>query len=140
MLNKLIETGNFDRACKLINKEDILTVAHQLKEEAIMSENIAYYTFINFLNKKGNNAELHYICSVIASTGINHFKGGYPTGYFHIIKAIEIEPNNLEYKSFALLYNDIPDTLLPNDLAKKYANDILKEKPNNDLALEILKK
>lgn len=128
MIIQFITSGNFDEAYQLIKDKNIVAEVYKLKEDAILSENISYYTFINFLNKNGDNAELHYICAVIASTGINHFKGGYATGYFHVRKAIELEPNSIEYKKFALLFNDIPDKLLPDEVAKQYRAYILKHK------------
>lgn len=128
MIKQLITSGNFDEAYQLIKDKNTVEEIYKLKEDAILSDDISFYAFINFLNKNGDNAELHYICSIIASTGINHFKGGYATGYFHIRKAIELEPNNIEYKKFALLFNDIPDALLPDELAKQYRADVLKHK------------
>ena len=120
MINQLITSGKFHEAFDLIKGRNITSVAEELKDEAIGSEDISYYAFINYLNKDGDNAELHFICSLIASVGINHYKGGYATAFYHITRAIELEPNNTSYKQYALLFNDIPDKLLSDALAKKY--------------------
>lgn len=123
-LKEFISEGKFDEAHEIIKEKNQIKILNTIEEYFIENSSIIFYGFLNYLlTKDHNNAKLHYVTSSFCATGINHF-GGYPIGYYHIKKAIELEPENLQFKKFALLYNDIPDKLLPNKIAKKYKSEI----------------
>ncbi len=75
---------------------------------------------------------------MLISQALSHIEGAYNTGLYHARQAIQIEPKNITYKEYILLFNNIPEKLI-NDLeAIAIAKEILKQDPTNATALQAL--
>lgn len=83
------------------------------------------YAFLCYVLYDTNTAYLHNLTSVIMSTALCHIQGAYQTAFFHAKKAIELAPNDLNFKEFLLFFYVIPEKLLSHDEAMIIAKEIL---------------
>lgn len=104
-------------------------------------ENIAIYSYYNYKIAKKENAEAHYQASLILSQILNTINGAYDMAFYHAKKAIELNPDNLEYKEYILIFQYYPD-LTANinvEIFKNYAFELLDSDSNNIAAKNFLR-
>lgn len=136
----LILIGNFELAYKKeleINE----SISRQLFEMSYDLENIAIYSYYNYKIAKKENAEDHYQASLILSQILNTINGAYDMSFYHAKKAIELNPDNLEYKEYILIFQYYPD-LTANinvEIFKNYAFELLNSDSNNIAAKNFLR-
>lgn len=136
----LILIGNFELAYKK-ELEMNESISRQLFEMSYDLENIAIYSYYNYKIAKKENAEAHYQASLILSQILNTINGAYDMAFYHAKKAIELNPDNLEYKEYILIFQYYPD-LTANinvELFKNYAFELLNSDSNNIAAKNFLR-
>ena len=136
--NDAILLGDFEKAKEIASQLDTDSLRDTLFLLAYDNGNIATYGFISYLLLEEETSELHYIASYLFSMALNHIKGAYQTSFHHAKKAAELSPNDMSYKEYLLFFNAIPDKLLGNEEAFEIANEILKNEPNNKVALSVI--
>ncbi|HDK7166230.1 TPA: hypothetical protein PTV44_000033 [Clostridium botulinum] len=137
-INKMILDGKFDEAQKILNFFDAEYVRELLIELCYETENIIVYSFVcNMLCKK-ETRELHYIASELLSMPLCHVTGAYNSALFHARRAIELDPNDISYKEYILLFYNLPEKLITESEAKKFAQQVIEKMPDSKVALEIL--
>ena len=139
-LSDLILCGDFLGAQKRIGNE----LSHSEFESQILAKafeqpSITFYGFLCMLNQSSEKAEIHYYLSLLMSTALCHLPGGYQVGFYHCQRAIDLAPDNIDYKKDFLLYFDIPDKLLSLDQAKKIARSILEVDPRHLVSQKIMR-
>lgn len=128
----LILIGNFELAYKK-ELEMNESISRQLFEMSYDLENIAIYSYYNYKIAKKENAEDHYQASLILSQILNTINGAYDMAFYHAKKAIELNPDNLEYKEYILIFQYYSD-LTANinvEIFKNYAFELLNSDSNN---------
>ncbi|WP_342601071.1 hypothetical protein MHB48_08740 [Psychrobacillus sp. FSL H8-0483] len=136
--NDAILLGDFVKAKELASQMDMDSLRETLFLLAYDNENIATYGFISYLLLEEETSEFHYIASYLFSMALNHLEGAYQTAFHHAKKATDLSPNDMSYKEYILFFNAIPDKLLGNEEALGIANEILKNEPNNKVALSVI--
>lgn len=128
----LILIGNFELAYKK-ELEMNESISRQLFEMSYDLENIAIYSYYNYKIAKKENAEDHYQASLILSQILNTINGAYDMAFYNAKKAIELNPDNLEYKEYILIFQYYSD-LTANinvEIFKNYAFELLNSDSNN---------
>lgn len=135
----LIIIGEFELAYK---KELEISdkISRKLFEMSYNLENIAIYSYYNYKIARQENADDHYQASLILSQILNTINGAYDISFYHAKKAIELDPNNLEYKEYILIFQHYPDlTVNINvEIFKNYAFELLDSDTNNMAAKSFL--
>jgi len=134
LTKKFLFTGKFEELRTTTNEIDYKILKNLLTEIAYDNNNIAVYSFINYLILKKENAELHSIASDILVQPFGFFKNTYGAALYHAKRAIELAPNNLDYKQQILFFHDIPDRLLSTEEAIIIAKEIIKKRPDSIVA------
>lgn len=137
-IKKLILDGNFDEAQKNIKSFDIELIRELLIELCYETENIIVYSFLYNMLCKNESAAVHYIASELLSMPLCHVEGAYNSALFHGRRAIELDPHNISYKEYILLFYNLPEQLISEYEAKKFAQEVIEKMPNSKVALDIL--
>jgi len=136
--NDAILLGDFVKAKELASQMDRDSLRDTLFLLAYDNENIATYGFVSYLLLEEETSEFHYIASYLFSMALNHLEGAYQTSFHHAKKAVELSPNDINFKEYLLFFNVNPDKLLGNEEAFNIANEILKNEPNNKATLSVI--
>jgi hypothetical protein len=99
-------------------------------------ESICSYAFICFLLLEKETVQYHCLASEILNNAFPHLVGGYESSMYHIRRAIELSPDDVELKENLLFFNEIPQKLLSNEEVKKISKEILQKKPNSKVAIK----
>ena len=138
-LQKEILNGEFKQAKKIIRN-----ISEPDFEQFMMSQpydterEIAFYFFVEDLLGQKEEARLHNLASSIMGFGLNWLPGAYNVSMRHLQKAIQLAPENLNYKQGMILYHNIPDRLLSKEDAIKYAKQVLEVDPSVKIAQDII--
>lgn len=135
MLFQMLSNGDVDHAAKLIkivdrelqNKE----IRDILLEVSFKKESIVPYIVITKLLIEEESANLHDFASILLSNALCWIEGAYYAGFYHQKKAIELEPQNVEFKEYLLMYNTLPDAILSDEDALEIRKQILAIDPNS---------
>ncbi|MCT0449651.1 hypothetical protein [Lactococcus lactis] len=139
ILQEKILNGEFKEAKKIIKN-----ISEKEFEQFMMSQpydterEISFYFFLIELLGEKEEAKLHNLASAIMGFGLNWFPGAYNVSMRHLQKAIQLNPENIDYKQGMLLYHDIPDHLLSKEDAIKYAKQVLEVNPSVKVAQDII--
>lgn len=135
MLFQALQDGKIDDAAKLIKTND-----RELQNEEIQDilldvsfskQSITPYVVITKLLIEDENANLHAFASTLLSNPLCWIEGAYYAGFYHQKRAIELEPQNIAFKEYLLIYNTLPDAILSDEDALKIRKQILMMDPNN---------
>jgi len=137
-LNEYIISGNFEKACKIVDELSLDFFTKKLLSLAYKNTSLVYYSFVQYLIAKNECADFHSIASQLLSTSLCVLKGAYASAYFHALRAIEIEPENMKHKEFLLFFYKNPENVLPAAKAMETATEILAKDPENKIAQEVL--
>ena len=137
-IKKLILDGNFDEVQKIAKSFDIEYIRELLIDLCYETENIIAYSFVYNMLCKEESSALHYIASELLSMPLCHVTGAYKSALFHARRAIELDPNNISYKEYILLFYNLPERLISEYEAKKFAQEVIEKMPNSKAALDIL--
>ena len=139
MIVDLILQGNFAAARANIKASSFSEVFEsEILPTAFDNASVTFYGFLFSMIVQEESAELHYFASRLMSTALCHLPGGYQTGFYHMKRAIELEPDDIGFKKDMLLYHDIPETLLSHDEARAIAQEILKADSSHKIAQAIV--
>lgn len=138
----IIRECNFDKLSSLdFNDKDISDILSAANYISNIEENIAGYYACIYLESKLDLAEkkalVHNDMAIILSMSINFVNGAYTLGFYHARKAMEYDPNNLEYKLSTLqLFADVPDFNMSIEYKERIAKEILLKDSRNPIALK----
>lgn len=137
-IKEYIIAGKFIEARKIAKKIDLTTLGSELLNLAYDTENVAFYFFLLDWLFDEESAELQQITSTLLSSGLAWLAGSYKLSMNHLKRAIQLDPDKVEYKLSMLSFYEIPERLLSLAEAKKFAAQILEVCPDNTRALQIL--
>jgi len=101
---------------------------------------IALYSYICFILYNNETAEKHFFTARLLAHPLCVLEGAYSSALFHMRRAIELDPENSEYKSEILFFYGTPDDVMSAEEASAIAYELLCNNPNDESALEVLKK
>lgn len=107
----------------------------------IQEENIiAYFVCCNSCkNSRISNeirAQLHNTAAMILTMGMNYINGAYELGFYHMTQAIDLSPENVQYKEYALAtYNDSPEFNMDDNYRVALVKQLLNIEPYNKIGL-----
>jgi hypothetical protein len=112
--------------------EDIL---NQLACNPITDEcDLLIYTFLSWLLAKKESVYLQLLTSSIMATSLNLINQSEKIAFYHGLRALELEPDNIDTMEYLLYFNHLPLKLLDNSRAISFAKEILKKNPNSKAA------
>ena len=142
----IIKNGCFEELDKVIDSEKELDNIHcaavklGINEENIMS----YYACVHMANadiSDREKAKFHDAASTVLTVGLTYVSGAYTLGYYHIKKAMELDPENTDYKRTALMeFAEIPDYDMDKSEIIKIAEEILEKDKNDPIGLKYYNK
>ena len=138
-LQELIINGLYPEAEKNLQKIEVNLQMGTLLKIGFDTENINVYTFTIFMLSKNETGDLHVLASRLLALPFCHIEGAYQSSVMHLKRAIELEPENIDYLIFLLFFYEIPDQVISKDEAKEVAQRILNYDPSNQIAQKILK-
>jgi len=137
-LQKYILNGEFELARQLYCDINYTILKNDIHKISYDTENVATYLFILYMIFHKNEAELHYIATSLLINQFVYLHGAYYIAYNHLLKAIQLDSNNIKYLENLLLFYHIPDKILKKEEALRIANQIIKICPNSKVANSIL--
>ncbi len=99
---------------------------------------ILSYGYVISLLIQEETAEYHYLASCILVEMLNAMEGAYASGFWHAQRALELSPNNVDYKQQYLKFYLLPGQLLSKDEAIDLAREVLEVDSNNQCAIDVL--
>lgn len=145
MGNKLIENfkqnllqNNYKNAEDISQKLSFREVFETIDRLAFDTKDISLYTFVVSLLLKKETAELHYLASNLLAMPFCFLEGGYVASLYHARKALELDPENINYKEYLLTFYNLPDQIMTKEEALKLAREVLKIYPDSGFALRII--
>jgi len=129
-----IKVGNYTAA-----KLYIENFSHQELHDFIVglgfdTGSIALYTFVALLLIERESPYLHYCAAVLMGQALVYVDGAYSAAFFHAQRAMKLAPDDPSYKEYLLLYYYIPDRLLSYEKARRIAESLLIQDPQNSTA------
>ncbi len=133
---KLISDGKLLEAKKLVPTIEYANLRNALLSIGYDEENICSYAFVCSLLIDKETIQYHYLASEILNNAFPHLVGGYASSMYHIRRALELSPDNVELKENLLFFNVIPQKLLSDDEARRLSKEILQKKPGSKVAIK----
>ena len=140
--NNIIEnilSCKFDIAYEMIEKLSYQQLEELLSEIGFDYESLQVYAFVEYLIKKNEKIEYHFIVQSILCGPLCHIRGSYNIALYHNYRVLELDKNNLQAKIMMLFYNTLPTPLVKSEEAIVFAQEILDIEPNNGVALGFFK-
>ncbi|MDM8178145.1 hypothetical protein QT327_27935 [Olivibacter sp. 47] len=121
---------------------EIENILYQLAYNPNTDEsNLLVYTLYQRLLCKQETPSLHMSISRLMGSILNHTsEQAELIGLYHGLRAVELDPNNIEIMEYLLYFNHIPEKLLPDSVAIEFAKKITLKKPESSVAVLTLSK
>lgn len=111
-------------------RDMIMTIAYD-------TENICVYCFIQYMIKRTEKANWIELAIDIMLNPLCFIEGAYSVALFHARELILAEKNVKNLERIIFFYN-IPEKLVDEEEAKYISKEIIKEEPDNKVALGVL--
>jgi hypothetical protein len=111
----------------------ITRILHSITEQ---HTGLLTYTFVNHLLQKSPSAFWHRVAACLAAESLDHILLGHTAGLYHILQAIKLAPDDWMLKEYALGF--YKEGILDKKLALQFAQIVLQNEPQNQLALKVL--
>lgn len=102
-------------------------------------QTLTLYGYVVNLLLNQETAVAHQLASRVLVELLNTIEGAYVSAYWHAKRAVELAPEDIEYKLWLLKFKTLPGHLLSNDNAIELAHSIIEIDPDCEEALTILK-
>jgi len=137
----LIKNCEFKKFNQTATEENVIDILGAIGRVGILGESIlGYYACVYLLSLDFSNVKksmIHKEAATVLSTGLNFVNDSYALGFYHVQKAMELDPDNIEYKRFALqTFAEIPDFDMDIEVRKIIARDILQKNARDDIGLK----
>lgn len=114
-------------------------LVHSRKVQPMWQCNMYGSIFLYFrFNIYEEDALLHYIATLLLIHPLVYFPGAYYVAYNHLLKVIELEPDDWGHQELLLFFHEIPDQIVKKEEAIEIARNILKVYPESGPALSII--
>ena len=139
-ISKLISSGSFLEAKKLISSVDRKELRNILLTIGLDDQNICAYSFVCFLMIEKETIEYHCLATEVLIHAFSYLAGAYETALYHTRKSIELDPNNIENEAMVLFFHALPfiNPLIREEEAKAVALKVLKSNPDHMPAQRVI--
>lgn len=143
-MNKKIEkeiiNGNYFTAYEYLKSCNYNYTMANLTHDFKKISSMQMYCFLMYAISRNETPEMHLaICDFLVFDPF--FCYVYPMVYWHVKRILEIAPDFIDIKVWALaMYYQSPDSPFTESELYEFAKSILKEEPDNETALEIVAK
>jgi hypothetical protein len=127
-LKELIASGNFLEAKKMLPHIAHKKLAATLFDIGYHDENNCAYAFVCFVMLEDETVNYHCLASEIMTLAFPHLNGGYETALFHIRRAMELDPSDIELDETLLFFHSLPNKLVSDEEAQRVAVKLLARK------------
>ncbi len=134
----LLTIGKIDKAKEILLKKDF--VPEEIEKWVYNTSNITLYTLAASMLINEESAGEHQWASYLMAMPLCAYNGAYSLGLFHARRALELDPNNVDYKRFLILFHDIPERLIKKNEAIRIAQEVLQEDPDCGVSKNVLKR
>ena len=134
----LLMTGKFDKAARILTNTEV--IPEGIDNWVYDTSNITLYCLSASILIDKESAEEHAWASYLMAMPLCAYNGAYSLGLYHLRRARALDPSNLEYKRFSILYHDIPEQLIKKDEAIQIAREVLQEDPECGVSLNVLER
>lgn len=108
----LIEEGKYKEANKYIGNKVMSDLYKEIGKKAFIDRDLTYYGFfINLLLDNQTSymlSEIHYYSALLLSVELCDLLGAYDLAYYHLNKAITLNPENKQYLKYLKHLETIP--------------------------------
>lgn len=134
----LIEEGEYDLAYDLSKRVNMKLLSRKIIDRSISTESFSFLDFAFFRLAKKETAAIHIEIAEMLMMAYCYYCDAYETAYYHIKRAMKLEPYNTANQEALLeLYNN-SDGVLSQKEALKIAKEVIKRKPYSRCAKKIL--
>lgn len=129
MFVNYIKKGRFDEAYDVMgdmNTKEIESILMRIGDE---EQDLSVYTFVVSLLLKEEKVEYHLIAANIMEILFNYEEGAYKMACYHMKRATQLAPNDLELKKALLDYGKEPDRVLDDEEVSTLKQEIERIKP-----------
>ncbi|MGJ0909514.1 hypothetical protein [Clostridium botulinum] len=123
-LKELILKGEFMKVKSIIHNVTKDELEAVLFEIGCDEESICAYSFMCFLMLEDESVEYHCLTSGLLNIAFPYLPGAYETSLYHIRRAIQLDPEDMELKRTLLFFNEIPEKLVGDKEASIILNEI----------------
>lgn len=128
--------GKYKAAEEICKSMDANSVRDMIMAIAYDTENICVYCFIQYMIKRTGKVSWIELAIDIMLNPLCFIEGAYSVALFHARELLLIEKNVKNLERIIFFYN-IPEKLVDEEEAKYISKEILKEEPNNEVALGV---
>ena len=132
---KLLQ-GKYKAAEEICQSMDVNSIRDMIMNIAYDTENICVYCFIQYMIKRTGKASWIELAIDIMLNPLCFIEGAYSVALFHARELLLIEKNVKNLERIIFFYN-IPEKLVDEEEAKYISKEILKEEPDNEVALGV---
>jgi hypothetical protein len=100
-------------------------------EPAIGDGNLLIYSFLTMMIEKSDSRELQLLTSAVMGITLNFMNNAERIGLYHGLRALSIDPDNVDTMEYLLYFHQIPEKLLDDALASRFAQRILEKNPDS---------
>lgn len=133
-----LRAGELQQALALALAQPLEELHQKVLGEAFDHQSLVCYGLYVGMLAAGESAERHVAASELLALALNIFPGAYQTAVFHARRAIALAPDDASYKEHLLSFHNNPEELLPDDEARRVAEELLALDSSNDAAREVL--
>lgn len=128
--------GKYQEAEDICKSMDDNSLRDMIMTIAYDTENICVYCFIQYMIQRTGKASWIELAIDIMLNPLCFIEGAYSVALFHARELLLIEKNVRNLERIIFFYN-IPEKLVDEEEAKYISKEILKEEPDNEVALGV---
>lgn len=131
-----IQDDDFDEAMKLgstMNRtsDEGKDFTGVLLDLASKTQDFSIYLFVDYWVLKAESSEAHYAAALLLFVAFPWIHGAYTLAFWHMTKAIESKPNDLQLMQFAIDVWDSPDTMVDDAAIVGYLKKLIAANPSS---------
>jgi len=135
---KLLNELNFNKLEEILMEKTFPEMEDILYRLAYNPEtdesNLLVYTFLQRILYKKESSLIHLSISRLMGFILNHIDKAELIGLFHGLRAAELDPDNIDIKEYLIYFNHIPEKLLSDNDAVRFALEVVKFRPDSKVA------
>ena len=135
-LKRNLLQGKYKEAEDICKSMDDNSIRDMIMTIAYDTENICLYCFIQYMIQRTGKVSWIELAIDIMLNPLCFIEGAYSVALFHARELLLIEKNLRNLERIIFFYN-IPEKLVDEEEAKYISNEILKEQPDNEVALGV---
>jgi len=138
LVAQLISEENVIKALATIKELNGNELEQMFPQLAFDTQSLAVYGLIIGLLLEAETAQKHAIAEKILSLPLNFIEGANCSALYHLRRAIQLDPDDIEFKQVLLSFHEHPDQLVGKTEAIKVAGEILSKRSDSKIAKRIL--